>query len=151
MDRVSAEKRSEIMSKIKASDTKPEMAVRKLLHSLGYRYRTHDHSLSGRPDLVFTKRKKLIFVHGCYWHFHRQGKCPKSHIPKSNRGYWLPKLKGNAARDKEHRQELEEAGWDVKVVWECEIAAMELERLAEELTGFLGPTKWTPQQAPTSR
>ncbi|MYE99628.1 MAG: DNA mismatch endonuclease Vsr, partial [Gammaproteobacteria bacterium] len=93
--------------------------VRKLAHRLGYRFRLHRHDLPGRPDLVFPGRKKIIFVHGCFWHQHSKIGCKLSRTPKSNQEYWLPKLERNARRDKEKLEMLEELGWDVLVVWEC--------------------------------
>ena len=118
-DVVSPARRSEIMSRIRAKGTKPEMAVRRLVHSMGYRYRLHLSDLPGTPDLVFAGRRKVIFVHGCFWHQHPG--CSKSGIPKSNQEYWTPKLARNAERDREHQLRLREMGWEVLVVWECSI------------------------------
>lgn len=119
MDRLSKQRRSEIMGRVRAQNTKPELAVRSLVHRLGYRYRIHSKKLPGRPDLVFAGRKKIIFVHGCFWHGHES--CPKGKLPKSNLDYWIPKVGGNKDRDLEHRRRLESDGWDVLVVWQCEL------------------------------
>lgn len=107
------------MSRVRHKDTSPEMAVRRLVHRLGYRYRLHGKGLPGRPDLVFRSRKAVIFVHGCFWHLHRG--CARVRVPKSNRDFWGTKLGANAARDVRTREALEGAGWRVLVVWECEI------------------------------
>ena len=99
---------------------KPEMIVRRITHAMGYRYRLHYASLPGKPDLVFPARRKVIFVHGCFWHQHSDPACRIARRPRSNRDYWLPKLQRNALRDAEHRAGLEAAGWKILVVWECE-------------------------------
>ena len=114
---------------------KPEMTVRKLVHGMGYRYRLHRHDLPGRPDLVFSSRKKIIFVHGCFWHQHGKKNCKLVRRPKSNKEYWLPKLERNVERDKEHQWALEKEGWDVMVVWECEVG--EGEQIGRRLRSFL--------------
>ena len=118
-DTVSPFRRSEIMSRIRAKGTKPEMAVRRLVHSMGYRYRLYRADLPGTPDLSFPGRRKLIFVHGCFWHQHAG--CKGARIPKSNSGYWPSKLARNVQRDSENQAQLRDAGWDVLIVWECEI------------------------------
>ena len=123
MDRVSPEIRSRTMRAIRSKDMKPELAVRRLVYGMGYRYRLHRHNLPGRPDLVFQGRRKVIFVHGCFWHQHADPACKIAHRPKSNREYWLPKLDRNVARDSEHRARLCELGWDSLVVWECQVRA----------------------------
>ena len=107
------------MSRIRSKGTKPEMTVRRLLHSMGYRYRLHRRDLPGNPDLVFPRWRKAIFVHGCFWHQHPG--CKISRQPKSNQNYWLPKLERNTVRDAEHQAQLREMGWDVLVIWECEV------------------------------
>lgn len=109
------------MRAIRSKDMKPELAVRRLVHGMGYRYRLHRHDLPGRPDLVFPSRRKVIFVHGCFWHQHADTACKITHRPKSNRDYWLPKLERNVARDTEHQARLSALGWDSLVVWECEV------------------------------
>ena len=136
-DTVPPERRSEIMSGIRSKGMKPEMTVRRLLHSMGYRYRLHRRDLPGKPDLVFPGRRKVIFVHGCFWHQHSDPRCRIVRRPKSNRDYWLPKLERNVVRDAENRARLEELGWEVLVIWECEVRAGSgfLKRTREYLDG----------------
>lgn len=121
VDTVTPARRSEIMSGIRSKDMKPEMVVRRELHSRGYRYRLHGRDLPGNPDLVFTRRRKVIFVHGCFWHQHADPACRIVRLPKSNLEYWMPKLERNVARDAENCARLRELGWEVLVIWECEI------------------------------
>src|SRR5689334_24657208 len=116
------------MRRVHSRDTGPELAVRKLVHGMGYRYRLYSPDLPGRPDLVFAARKKAIFVHGCFWHRHR---CPCATLPKSNRAYWERKQDRNAMRDKQHVRELRRAGWKTLIIWECEIK--EAKRLQRRL------------------
>ena len=121
------------MRLIKKVDTKPEMIVRRLVHGMGYRYRLHRRDLPGTPDLVFPRRRKVIFVHGCFWHQHtcRLGQ----RQPKSNRHYWLPKLARNVERDKEARAKLTAMGWSILVLWECEVR--DTNRLMQRITAYL--------------
>ena len=119
MNSPALKKKSEMMSRVKSRDTGAEMQVRRLLHSLGYRYRLHKKDLPGRPDLVFLSRRKAIFVHGCFWHQHNG--CPKAKRPKTNTRFWHDKLNRNIDRDRENQKDLEKAGWDVFVAWECNI------------------------------
>lgn len=133
MDRVSASKRSEIMRKVRQKDTSAELAVRKLLFALGYRYRLHDRRLPGTPDVVFPSRKKIIFVHGCFWHGHEN--CPKARLPKSNIEYWSTKVANNILRDTQVQEELRQQGWGVLIVWQCQIKAQE--ELQGRLIAFL--------------
>ena len=134
-DHLSRERRSENMARIRSKDTKPEMRIRRLLHKEGYRYRCHVPGLAGKPDLVFTRRRKALFVHGCFWHQHSG--CPRATRPKTNQPYWLEKLARNVERDARHVRILENGGWSVLVVWECQSSAPELVR---RLRNFLGPT-----------
>lgn len=106
------------MRAVKSKDTKPELAVRRLLYSLGYRYRLHPKGLPGRPDIAFLGRRKAIFVHGCFWHGHE---CAKGRSPKSRLEYWQPKLEQNATRDRTKMEQLESLGWQSLVIWQCEI------------------------------
>jgi len=99
---------------------KPELTVRRIVHGMGYRYRLHRKDLPGKPDLVFAGRQKVVFVHGCFWHQHPDSSCRDARRPKSNADYWNPKLDRNTQRDSENIQRLEEAGWSVLVIWECE-------------------------------
>lgn len=119
-DKLAPERRSKNMAAIKGKDTKPELTVRHLVHSLGYRYRLHQKGLPGKPDLVFGPRRKVIFVHGCFWHGCDSSGCSDARRPKSNIGYWNPKIEGNKARDQKHQVALQKAGWEVLVVWDCE-------------------------------
>lgn len=107
------------MSRIRSSDTKPEIAVRSLLHRMGFRFRLHRKDLPGNPDIVLPKYKTVIFVHGCFWHRHEG--CKYAYNPKSNTASWKKKFKSNIQRDKVVLSQLETAGWNVIVVWECEI------------------------------
>ena len=109
------------MAQIRATGTKPEMAVRRMVHAMGYRYRLHRRDLPGTPDLVFPARRKAIFVHGCFWHQHGDPNCMKASVPKSNQDYWLPKLKRNAERDADNQRKLIELGWKPMIIWECEL------------------------------
>jgi len=113
----------------------PEMVVRRLLHSLGYRYRLHAKELPGKPDIVFRKRKKAIFVHGCFWHQHEDPACKIVRVPKSKQDYWIPKLRRNVERDKAAIADLEKEGWAVMVIWECEL--IDIETIIQRLVGFL--------------
>jgi len=134
VDIMTATERSKRMSLIRSKDTQPELLVRKLVHSMGYRYRSHDSALPGRPDIVFKSRRKVIFVHGCFWHLHRN--CANSRPPKSKLDYWRPKLEGNVTRDKLVRGRLRRLGWQQLVIWECEVD--DRERLTRKLEKFLG-------------
>lgn len=110
--------RSENMRRIRAKGMRPELAVRSLVHKMGYRFRLHRKELPGKPDLVFVSLRKVIFVHGCFWHSHKG--CKTAHIPKSNLNYWRPKLKRNRIRDAKHLAALKADGWKALVIWECE-------------------------------
>lgn len=133
-DHVTREQRSRMMSAIRGKDTAPEMAVRRLAHALGYRFRLHRKDLPGKPDLVFPGRRAVIFVHGCYWHGHG---CARGGTgAKSNQDYWGPKIARNRERDVRNAVALKEAGWRVMTVWECE--TKNRERMAANLRGFLG-------------
>ena len=120
VDTVSKEKRSEIMSKVKGRNTKPELFVRKLLHTLGFkRYTLHPKDLPGIPDIVFMSKKKAIFINGCFWHHH--SKCKSATIPKSNIEFWTKKIQNNAKRDKENKLKLTHLSFKQLVIWECEL------------------------------
>jgi len=118
VDTISPERRSENMRRIRSKGMAPELAIRRLVHRMGYRFRLHRKDLPGRPDLVFPSRRKVIFVHGCFWHQHEG--CKVARVPRSNLEYWLPKLARNQERDAEHQRTLREIGWKSLVVWECE-------------------------------
>ncbi len=121
MDRLTPDQRSANMRQIKSTGMKPELLVRRLVHGMGFRYRLHRADLPGKPDLVFPARRKIIFVHGCFWHQHPDPACGRAHTPRSNNSYWEPKLARNVARDAASVQLLNEAGWEVATVWECEL------------------------------
>lgn len=118
-DIYSSEKRSEIMSKVRGSDTKPEIYVRRFLFARGFRYRKNDKRFPGKPDIVLPKYRTIIFVHGCFWHGHK--KCKAAALPSTNRKYWQEKIDKNRNRDNRNRLDLNRDGWKVYVVWECEI------------------------------
>jgi len=122
-DKLDPEKRSWNMSRIKGRDTAPELAVRKILHSAGFRFRLHRKDLLGRPDIVLPKYRTVIFVHGCFWHGYG---CKDSGIPKSNTSFWATKLADNARRDTKNQRLLIEKGWNVQVFWECEIQKQDI-------------------------
>jgi DNA mismatch endonuclease (patch repair protein) len=119
MDTVPVHIRSRIMASITGTNTSPELAIRSFLHRLGFRFRLHCRSLPGRPDIVLAKYQTTIFIHGCFWHQHPG--CKHSHIPHSNKNYWVPKLERNVLRDEIHQKQLFELGWNVVTIWECEI------------------------------
>jgi DNA mismatch endonuclease (patch repair protein) len=107
------------MRRVKDKDTAPEMLIRRMVYGMGYRYRLHRKELPGKPDLVFPGRRKIIFVHGCFWHGHP---CKRgARMPKTNTGYWRRKIERNRTRDREHLDALENSGWRVLVIWECEL------------------------------
>lgn len=128
------------MKAIKGRDTSPEMTVRRLVHGMGYRYRLHRKDLPGKPDMVFPRRKAVVFVHGCFWHAHdcRRG----GRIPKSNVDYWAKKISRNVARDADAVARLEADGWRVMAVWECEVKDTSI--LRERLRSFLDPDPSVP-------
>lgn len=132
-DHVNRAKRSLMMAAVHSRDTKPEIAVRKIVHSLGYRYRLHDRNLPGRPDLAFASRRKAIFVHGCFWH--RHNRCKYATTPKTRTLYWQAKFHSNVVRDRGNRRDLKRLGWAVMTIWQCELKNPE--KLTERLNEFL--------------
>ena len=120
-DNLSPQDRSWCMSRIRSRDMKPELAVRSMVHRLGYRFRLHRRDLPGAPDMLLPRHKAIIFVNGCFWHWHPDPDCPIAGLPKSNLGYWEPKLTRTRFRDQEHLASLEASGWKVLVVWECQL------------------------------
>lgn len=134
-DRLSKDVRSRNMQRIRSCDTKPEMVVRRLVHSMGFRYRIHRKDLPGKPDLAFGPRKKVIFAHGCFWHQHASADCKLFHKPKSNNSYWDAKLRQNVERDASNQRLLEAQGWEVLFVWECE--TKDQQELKSRLLSFL--------------
>lgn len=138
MDNLTREKRSWNMSRIRGKNTKPEILVRSLLHNAGFRFTIHRKDLPGRPDIVLPKHKTVIFVHGCFWHRHVG--CKFAYTPKSRLSFWNEKFAGTIERDKRHTTELEEMGWRVVVIWECE--TKDEERLRARISRiFLKKTK----------
>lgn len=119
-DKLTPDRRSENMRRIRSVGMKPELVVRRLVHKMGYRYRLHRRDLPGKPDLVFGPRRSVIFVHGCFWHGHELEACLDGRVPKSNIDYWGPKLIRNRKRDADQISMLKSAGWRVLVIWECE-------------------------------
>jgi DNA mismatch endonuclease (patch repair protein) len=134
MDSLSTARRSANMSRIRSKDTKPELLIRRMLHGLGYRYSLHRRDLPGVPDLVFPSRKKVILVHGCFWHQHKG--CSDGRPPKSRKEYWLPKLLRNVERDGRNISKLRRNKWSVILLWECEIA--NVDSIRKRLVHFLG-------------
>lgn len=137
MDLLTCDERSELMARVRRRDTKPELQLRQLLHLLGYRYRTHVSTLPGTPDIVFSRKKKIIFVHGCFWHGHEG--CKYGKTPKSNIRFWNAKIEKNRSRDAVKTTSLVNAGWKVLVIWECQLK--QLENVKRILQEFLGPPK----------
>lgn len=130
--------RSAIMRRVRGKNTRPELIVRKALHKLGFRYTLHESSLPGKPDLVFPKYRTVVFVHGCFWHGH---KCPRgARLPVANRSYWKSKIAGNQSRDLRNRTLLEELGWQVLTVWECQLRGNDIPAdLPTRIRGQLSP------------
>lgn len=121
------------MGRVRSRDTGPEMIVRRMVHALGYRYRLHAPDLPGKPDLVFRPRRKVIFVHGCFWHRHPN--CALARLPKSREEFWLPKLDANRQRDIKNERALLDVGWKVLTIWECELA--DIAKLETRIRRFL--------------
>lgn len=134
-DTLTVEARSERMALVKYKNTRPELVVRRLIHRLGYRFRLHSKDLPGRPDIVMRTRQKVIFVHGCFWHRHADPNCRLARLPKSRPEFWIPKLTKNAERDAVHEAALRQLGWEVLVVWECELG--HTKQLENKLISFI--------------
>ena len=127
------------MARVRSKDTEPELLVRRTAHSLGYRYRLHGRGLPGKPDLVFARRHKVIFIHGCFWHRHPDPSCKLARLPKSRQDFWVPKLEGNRARDQRAVQALTDQGWRVLEIWECQCKRGEhLENMIREFLDAVG-------------
>ena len=137
-DTISKERRSALMSRIRSKNSKVELLIRSLVHRMGYRFRLHRKGLPGKPDLVFPSRKKAIFVHGCFWHWHPDPNCKRARMPKSRQEFWRPKLEGNRRRDRENREKLDDLGWEVLEIWECEVG--DLDQIQSRIKAFLDPT-----------
>lgn len=148
-DRLTPERRSWNMSRIRGKDTGPERLVRSLLHRMGYRFRLHGKDLPGRPDLVLPKYRTVVFVHGCFWHRHRG--CRNCTTPTNNRDFWVKKLNENAARDRRSAGALIKMGWRVVVVWECETNHPQVQRLLAARMSGCRPTAKHRSIQPTRR
>ncbi len=134
MDFLSASERSRLMSRVKGKDTKPELLVRRLVRQLGFRFRVYNPSLPAHPDLVFPSKRKVIFVHGCFWHRHPH--CPKATTPKSRVAFWRKKFQANKSRDRRKLSALRNLGWEALVIWECETRSQD--RLRSRIRKYLG-------------
>ena len=134
-DSLCPKERSLRMSRVRSRDTKPEMAARQLIHGLGYRNRLQGRDLPGRPDIVFRSRRRVVFVHGCFWHRHEDPACRLARLPKSRLEFWLPKLADNARRDREAASALAAMGWSSLVIWECQLKKPD--SLIPQITSFL--------------
>jgi DNA mismatch endonuclease (patch repair protein) len=134
MDIFDRQKRSEVMSRVRGKDTKPELMVRRHLHAKGLRFRLHQSGLPGRPDLVFPSRRVAVFVHGCFWHGHEG--CRKATIPATRPEFWRAKIDGNRARDQRVVAELGALGWSVFTVWQCSITPQALDHLTSEISAL---------------
>lgn len=132
-DHLSPELRSENMRRIRSKGTSPEMTVRRTAHALGYRFRLHRKGLPGAPDLVFSSRRKVIFVHGCFWHRHKS--CSRATMPKTNTSYWKQKFKATVERDRRNMKKLKEIGWSPYIIWEC--STRDLESLIKKIDGII--------------
>lgn len=132
-DKFTSQERSRIMSRVKGKNTKPEKVVRSLLHLMGYRFRLHRKDLPGKPDIVLPKHRKVVFVHGCFWHGHEN--CRRAARPQANADFWNKKIDSNIARDANTQVELEKLGWQFLVIWQCEMK--DVEKLRQRLAGFL--------------
>lgn len=133
MDVLTSDQRRRCMASVRGKDTQPEMIVRRAVHRLGYRYRLHSKDLPGKPDLVFPVWRKVIFVHGCFWHRHR---CKKGRsLPQVNREFWEAKLAANVERDRKVRNTLRKQGWQSLIIWECQTC--DLAKLAMRLSDFI--------------
>ena len=135
-DTLTPQQRSDLMRRVRHKHTEPERIVRRLVTGLGHRYRLHGAKLPGKPDLVFAGARKVIFVHGCFWHRHAAKTCKLARMPKTRKSFWLPKLEGNRLRDARNIRALRGDGWKVLVVWECQLR--DTERLDRRLARFLG-------------
>lgn len=136
MDAFSPAKRSEIMRRVRSADTVPEMVLRSILHQLGFRFRLRPGKLPGKPDVVLPKHNTVIFMHGCFWHRHKN--CPRAATPATRQKYWIPKFQRTVKRDKSNRAKLRRMGWDVITVWECELEKPEV--LARKLSKLVANT-----------
>lgn len=136
-DNLRPSERARCMSRIRSRHMRPERIVRSIVHRMGYRFRLHGRDLPGAPDLVLPRYHAVIFVHGCFWHWHDAPRCPIAGLPKSNLGYWRPKLTRTRLRDDRNATALEKCGWGVLTVWECELR--DLDQVMSKVYEFLAP------------
>ena len=136
VDTINRKDRSELMSRIKSKDSAIELIVRKIIRAMGYRYTLHRNDLSGKPDIVLSKHRKVVFVHGCFWHRHGAKRCKLARMPKSRVEFWTTKLDANRRRDQRNMRALRKQGWKILVVWECQL--VDIERTKNKLASFLG-------------
>jgi DNA mismatch endonuclease Vsr len=139
VDRLSKSQRSQHMARIRSKNTGPELAIRRALFRLGYRFRLHINDLPGTPDIVFRNRRKAVFIHGCFWHAHKG--CHLAKIPKTRTEYWRAKFLRNAKRDRSSKRKLRSMGWSTLTIWECQIAREE--HVMRRLTRYLGLARIT--------
>ena len=149
VDIVSPQRRSQIMSKIRGRDTRPERIVRSYLHRAGLRYRLYRRDLPGSPDLVFPKYRFVLFVHGCFWHQHPG--CKRASMPSTRRSYWKAKLERNVERDRESIRQLHDEGWRVQILWECEIEEKLTRDLVEQIRKGEGGAGSAPARSGSDR
>ncbi len=135
-DSLTPVERSIRMGLVKSKDTKPELIIRSAIHKMGYRFRLHKKDVPGKPDLVFSKRRKVIFIHGCFWHRHPDPACRLTRTPKSRVEFWQKKFESNQQRDRSVQEALCSVGWSSMVIWECQLANMH--KLKGEIMSFLG-------------
>jgi len=126
------------MSHISGMNTKPEIIIRKLVNTLGYRFRLHKKNLPGKPDIVFSKFKKVIFVNGCFWHGHKN--CKRSKLPTTNKRFWKDKIEGNKKKDKSNYIRIKKLGWDYLVIWQCKIKLSNYSKIQNKIDKFLSKT-----------
>ena len=139
VDNLSQKDRSRCMSQIRSKNMKPELVVRSMIHRLGFRFRLHKRGMAGRPDLVLPRHRAVIFINGCFWHWHPDPACPIAGLPKSNIAYWKPKLTRTRVRDRENIASLEADGWRVLIVWECHLKCPD--EVLFQISEFLGSGK----------
>ena len=143
VDKYSSTVRSRMMSRVRSTNTKPELKVRRLLHSRGYRFQVHKKDLPGRPDIVFSRKRKIIEIRGCFWHQHPDPNCSKATIPDFRREWWAEKLHKTVLRDERNYAELTNAGWKLLILWECDLK--NISEIEPAILQFLGPPRSLPQ------
>ena len=142
--------RSAQMALVHNRDTKPELRVRRALHGAGLRYRLHARNLPGRPDIVFPSRRLALFVHGCFWHRHTDPTCKLARLPKTRLDFWLPKLEGNRERDARNTSAIEAKGWNVEIVWECQVTDLNFQVLINRILATYKVRRSSEKRSPDS-